>query len=187
MSAALTIVLWGVGVQGDLSELRRETATLAAVVQADAKLIAELTSVEQGLAASEVLRLELATDEFGAERDAIVAVTLDPAAWTGVFEETTASHGASGEYRWSNTVAAGVIVVRRLPTLPLQSVYELWLDDGVQLMSGGTFVPNARGDGTVLVQPRGVIQPLRISIAVAPAGGSPVIGSPVVLSGIFDR
>jgi hypothetical protein len=84
-------------------------------------------------------------------------------------------------------VGGGVLVARGLPALPLDSVYQVWLDDGQELVSGGTALPDERGSVEKVVRPRLAQSPIRVTVSVAPAGGSDAVGRIVVLSGAIER
>jgi len=177
-------VLWGVQLQHQLTDIQSQNAALSAVVQAEAKRLDALGTKGEEADAS---ALQLQIDSSQEQQQLLVAVTIDPEVWSGIFSETEASHGAGGRYLWSSALGAGVVVVQGLPALPLDAVYQVWVDDGMQLLPAGVFVPNSRGDATVLAQPLAPIQPLRISIAVSPVEGAATMTQPVVLSGVVDR
>lgn len=190
-AAALFATWWAVDLQGDLRRLTDDTAALSAVVQADAKRLEELASSQASVAANPPPdaaavneALTLALDDGDRQRSVMAAVTLDDEAWDGTLEATDAGHGATARYLWSTTVGAGVLITRGLPDLPLGTVYEVWLDDGVSVISGGIFTPNSRGDATVLVEPDGQMRPLWISVGVSPASGAETVTQPVVLAGL---
>lgn len=195
-SIAVVAMWWAVDLQGDLDHLRKDTAALSAVVQADAKRLEQLVTADEAAGAAQEVAvpsddsttaLTLALDQSSRERELMAAVTLDERAWAGNLEPTDAGHGATARYLWSTSVNAGVLIAQGLPDLPLGSVYQVWLDDGVTVIPGDTFAPNPRGDATVLVLPDGQVQPLFISVAVSPVGGSTTIVQPVVLFGRVDR
>ncbi len=176
---------WGANMQHNLELVRRDNARLTAVVEADAKRIEALSVAGGEIVQSVALRLEL--EAALADQEIVLAVTADPESVSSRLQATPAGHGASGQYVWSDSVAAGVIVARDLPPLPLGQVYQLWLEDGTDAVAGGTFVPDQQGDVEAVVRPAGDITPLRILIAAAPAGGSGTIGSPIVLVGLVNR
>lgn len=190
-AAAVIIAMgaWAAAMHGQLIGLREETATLAMLVRADAKrLDAALppgaTTDPNDMASPQD---SLAVERDQAQRETIVAVTLDPASKSGAFDQTNASHGAQGRFVWSSALRAGVLVLQALPPLPIGDVYQVWLDDGTTPVSGGTFVPSRRGEATVLTRPDIANQPVRISIAAGPAGGSSTLQPPIVLSAVLTR
>ena len=188
VAAALVAVvfggMWGMRFQDQLTDIQQQNAALSAVVQAEAKRLDALGAKGEEAEAT-ALQLELAASQE--EQQLLVAVTLDPEVWSGVFAETEASHGATGRFLWSAALGAGVVVAQGLPALPLDAVYQIWVDDGLQLRPAGIFVPNERGDATVLAETDTPIQPLRISVAVSPVEGIATMGQPVVLSGVVER
>src|SRR5439155_14659817 len=102
-------------------------------------------------------------------------------------DPTAAGHGATGRYLWSGGVGAGMLLARGLPNLPLDSVYQIWFDDGIRTYSIGTFTPHERSAVQKVVRlPAGANAPKRISVSVAPAGGSTSVGRLVVLSGAIQ-
>ena len=185
-AAVLTFAFaWGANMQHDLDRVRRDNNRLTAIVEADAKRIETLSATGGELVQSAALRLEL--EAALSDQEIVLTVTADPDSVSGQLQATPAGHGAGGQYVWSDSVGAGVIVARGLPPLPLGQVYEVWLEDGTEAVAGGTFVPDQQGDVEALVRPAGDITPLRILIAAAPAGGSGTIGSPIVLVGLVSR
>ncbi len=103
-------------------------------------------------------------------------------------EPTSAGHGASARFLWSAETRAGVLVARNLPDLPLDSVYQVWVDDGTALFPAGSFLPDENGAAQKVVRPASNIKtPIRVSVSVVPAGGATTIGPLVVLSGAINR
>lgn len=184
-AAGLLIVVWGIDLQRDFGALERENRSLTAIVEADAKRIDELASDNAVGASSEALRLQL--EHSLADQQLTLAVTADPEATSSVLQATPAGHGANGRYLWSESFGGGVIVARNLPTLPIGSVYEVWLEDGTDTAAAGLFVPNEDGSAEVVVRPLAPIEPGRILVAVAPEGGSAEVGRPIVLVGLVNR
>ena len=184
MAAALAgVFLWGIETRNELNSLRDDTETLAAIVEADAKRLESLVAQETDSTRQEVqARLETVSEE----QSVVVAITTDPDAWNGWLNQTGASHGATGHVTWSASQGAGLLVASDLPPLPLDTVYEVWVADSVQSVSAALFVPEADGSAQILLQPEQSIRPLRISVAVAPAGGAERMQQPVVLTGLID-
>ena len=177
--------VWGANMQHSLELMRRDNTRLTAIVEADAKRIEALSIAGGEMVESTALRLEL--EAALADQEIVLAVTADPDSVSSQLQATPAGHGAAGQYVWSDAVAAGVIVARSLPPLPLGQVYQLWLEDRTEAVAGGTFVPDQQGDVEAVVRPAEDIIPLRILIAAAPAGGSQTIGKPIVLVGLVSR
>ena len=186
-AAAVLIVafLWGMNLQQDLELLRGENVRLTAIVEVDAKRLEALTAPDGQLANSGALMLQL--EQALADQQIVLAVSADAGAKSSVLQPTPAGHGAGGHYLWSSDLAAGVIVARNLPPLPLGEVYQVWLEGRTEAVSGGTFVPDLNGDVEAVVRPDTEIGPLRILIATAPEGGSATMGSLIVLVGIVSR
>lgn len=187
--AIIVVGMWATALRGQIAALHEETATLSALVRADAKRLDAALPPGAAGDPNEMASQQdsLAVERDQAQREAIVAVTLDPAAKSGAFDQTNASHGARGRFVWSGALRSGVLVLEALPTLPLGDVYQVWLDDGTVPVSGGTFVPSRRGEATVLIRPDVANQPVRISIAAARAGGASTLQPPVVLSAVLAR
>lgn len=185
LTAAFVLSLgWALRLQNDLGDLEDETAALAAVVEADARRLEALVESERDATVNELRQqLETVTDDQGF----IVEVTTDPDRWEGALSPSEAAHGATGRVVWSRSEQAGVLVLSGLPPLPLASSYQVWLDDGFELVPGPVFVPDASGDAEVLLRPEVPIDPVIIVVGVAPAEGSTTVGQPVVLSGLVDR
>ena len=176
---------WGANMQHDLELVRRENVRLTSVVEADAKRIEALSAAGGEIVQSAALRLEL--EAAIADQEIVLAVSADRDSVSSQPQATPAGHGAGGQYIWSDSAGAGVIVVRGLPPLPLAQGYQVWLENGTEAVAGGTFVPDQQGDMEVVVRPAGDITPARILIAAAPAGGSATVGNPIVLVGLVSR
>ena len=183
-AAVLVAALWGLELRGDIAALERQNSALVAVVEADAKRIDAIAGDAVG-AEPDVLRLQL--ESALADQQLTLAVTADPDAASSALQATPSGHGANGRYLWSEELGGGVIVVRSLPALPIGTVYEVWLEDGTFAVAAGTFVPDEDGAAEVVVRPAEAINPGRILIAVAPAGGSAEVGRPIVLVGLVNR
>ena len=188
LAAAAAIALiavtigWNMHLQGTIQDLEEQTATLQAVVSADAQRIDALDREATGRT-EEALAAELATAIDTQQR--IVAILTSPDVTEAELQPTDAGHGATGRYLWSREQQAGVLIARNLPTLPLGVVYELWLDDGVDLIAVQTFVPSTSGDTQQLVELPYSYQPLSIAVATAPIGGAEKLAPPVVMTGFM--
>lgn len=184
--AAVLVIMWGVNLQQSIDRQAENNATLAAVVEASAKQIQQLASAGVSMEASEDLRQQLQTAV--ADQEMVIAISADPRVQVTDLDATSAGHGATARFLWSAATGAGVLVARSLPDLPLDSVYQVWVDDGASLVSAGTFLPGERGAAQKVVRPAATIgAPLRVSVSVVPAGGATSIGPLVVLSGAVNR
>jgi hypothetical protein len=184
-AAVVLVVVWGVGVHRQLGEQARANAALAAVVEASAKHIEQLTQAGISVQASESLRTELQTAV--ADQELMIAIGADPAAQKSSLAATSAGHGAVARFLWSPETNAGLLTARELPDLPLDSVYQLWLDDGKRAYSGGIFGPDERGAVQKVVRlPVGAGTPQRVYVTVAPIGGALNSGPLVVLTGAME-
>lgn len=184
-AAVVLVVLWGASVHRQLGEQARANAALAAVVEASAKHIEQLTQAGISVQASENLRTELQTAV--ADQELMIAIGADPAAKNSALAATSAGHGATARFLWSPETRAGLLTARELPDLPLDSVYQLWIDDGRRAYSGGTFGPDERSAIQKVVKlPVGAGTPERVYVTVAPIGGASSSGPLVVLTGAIE-
>ena len=182
---AAALVVWGVTLELTLAQQTREMASIAAVVEASAKQLQQLRAAGVSAETSEGLRTQLQTAV--ADQEALIAINADTKVRTNSLETTSAGHGATARYLWSPDLGAGVLVARGLPDLPLDSVYQVWVDDGQRLYSGGTFTPDERSTVQKVVRvPAGAGAPMRVTVVVAPIGGATTIGRLVVLSGAIE-
>ena len=185
-AAALLLVVWGVTLQRGLAQQMREMASIAAVVEASAKQLQQLRAAGVSAEASEGLRTQLQTAV--ADQEALIAISADTKVRSSSLDTTSAGHGATARYLWSPDLGAGVLVARGLPDLPLDSVYQVWVDDGQRLYAGGTFTPDERATVQKVVRaPAPAGAPLRVTVVVAPIGGAATIGRLVVMSGAIER
>jgi hypothetical protein len=161
----------------------RHNAALAAIVEGECEAMSRSPERRDAVA-----RRDLQTQPDGARRPgARHRVSADRNAKMSVLEATSAGHGAIARYLWSGEAAAGVLLARGLPDLPLDSVYQVWFDDGRRTFSVGTFTPDERSAVQKVVRlPAGAGAPQRVSVSVAPAGGASSVGRIVVLSGAIE-
>ena len=187
VAAVLAAVVWVNDVQGDIDRLRDDSAALNAVVQATAKQVDALATVDTADASSRALALQV--QQALAEQQAMAAISTDPEASTTALEAAPSAAGvaASGHYRYSESAGAGLLIAYGLPTLPIGEVYQVWLEDSTRAVSGGVFAAPAEGDATVLVETEARLLPIRISVRVAPQGGDAAPDGLLVLSGDIAR
>ena len=181
-AVAVLAMWWGSNLQQDIDALRRDNATLTAVVESDAKQLEALLTTGGDLS-SQVLQLQF--ESATADLQLGLAVSTSPDVRSTFLQPTDAGHGAGGHFLWSPDMGAGWLTAYDLPPLPLGSVYQVWLASDDQVVAAGTFLPDQSGRVEVAVQPGGDLGPRRILIAVAPEGGLEAIGSPLVLDGAF--
>lgn len=174
-------VSWGLRLQSTIDTLQEESATLATAVAADTQRLDVIETERVGSGGDEAVRTELQTALEAHQR--IIAILADPNVQEASLESTTAGRGASGRYLWSAELGAGVVIAQQLPPLPIGTVYELWLIEGFDEVSGGTFVPTPDGDAQVLIELDFEFSPFSVAITPAPVGGAAAMPQPIVLSG----
>jgi hypothetical protein len=184
MAAALVLVSgWAISLHATVDGLRAEQAQLAAIVEADAKRLDALgrTSVSSAEAANLGIRLETALKD----QQVILAVQSDPDARRTQLDKTSAAHGAHGQYLWSDTNAAGVLLVYDLPPLGVGDTYKVWLQDAQsRMVLSATFNPDAHGDAAVALAFDPEQQPVLLYLVASSAGGT---DGPVVLQATMSR
>lgn len=184
-AAAITLlVAWGWGLQGDLERLQRNNAVLTAVVEAEAKRLQSLFETG-GAVSPEALQLQM--QSATSDLELALAVTTAPDVRSSLLRSTAAGHGAHGQFLWSADTGAGWLTANDLPQLGFGQVYEAWLLDERQAVSGGTFLPDDEGRAESLILPRTMLRPSRIVIAVSPQGGAIDLGTTQVLEGFVLR
>ena len=185
LAASLLIVtFWAVSLQTSLMHLRQQTEQLSAIVEADAKRLDKLGDpTAPGVQQANAIGVPLSQLQTTAsDQQVLIAVQTDPAAILGQFDTTAASHGASGQYVWSNNADAGVVTVRDLPQLPLGGAYRVWLEDGLsRLMVARSFAPDRNGKAEIVLQADGKMKPVRIYVVAASRADDPRLTGPVVL------
>jgi anti-sigma-K factor RskA len=91
---------------------------------------------------------------------------------------------ANGTLWFTPEQAEGCLVVQDMPQLPSEQVYQLWLLQGEQRTSGGTFYVDSEGNGWLLIS---LATPLssfeRIGVTIEPDGGSPGPTTPRLIGG----
>ncbi|MCC6237366.1 MAG: anti-sigma factor [Dehalococcoidia bacterium] len=182
-AACLVAVAWGWGVEQSVTRLEQRNAELTAVVESDAKQIAQLVVAAGAGFTGEGLRRQI--EDTQESQQVMLAVTTDPQARNSPLLPTPSGHDAHGRYVWSESATAGVVVAKDLPPLPFGSVYQAWLLQGTTAVSAGTFTPDEHGSAEVVLRPTSTIEPSTIMVAVAPEGGSAGVGRPVVLVGMI--
>lgn len=178
LAAALAAVtVWAVSLQASLNTLHEDTKALAAIVEADAK---RLDSIDR--AAANVLQAESSGVQLETalrDQQALIAVQGDPAALRVRLEPTTAAHGATGEYLWSEANGAAVVLLQLLPPLPVGATYLVVVEDALgQLSTTNTFVPDLGGTAQMVLDQEGGASSRRIYV-IASADGS--MQGPIVL------
>lgn len=171
MAAALSIVtLWAVKLQWDVGSLQRQARDLTAVMaQRDPATERAVNSL--GVQLESVRR----------DQQTLIAVQADPRVRKVTLEETPFSHGAAGQYLWSEQANAGVVSLHDLPQLPLGEQYKVWLEDRYsRLILDSTFVPDDMGGAQVVLEANRVVEPVRIYLVAGKDG-------PVVLQGTIWR
>ncbi|MDO9445692.1 MAG: hypothetical protein Q7K37_10285, partial [Dehalococcoidia bacterium] len=160
-----------------LNTLHEDTKALAAIVEADAK---RLDSIDR--AAANVLQAESSGVQLETalrDQQALIAVQGDPAALRVRLEPTTAAHGATGEYLWSEASGAAVVLLQLLPPLPVGATYLVVVEDALgQLSIASSFVPDLGGTAQMVLDQGGGASPRRIYV-IASADGS--MQGPIVL------
>jgi anti-sigma factor RsiW len=184
-AAAITLLLaWGWNLQGTLDQVQRDNSVLTAVVEAEAKRLQSLFETETDVSSQALqLQVQSATSEI----ELALAVTTAPDVRSSILQSTAAGHGARGHFLWSEDTGAGWLTANDLPQLGLGLVYEVWLLDSRQTISGGTFLPDDAGRVESLVLPLTTLRPSRIVIAVSPQGGADNPGATRVLEGFVLR
>lgn len=178
LAAALAAVtVWAVSLQASLNTLHEDTKALAAIVEADAK---RLDSIDR--AAANVLQAESSGVQLETalrDQQALIAVQGDPAARRVRLEPTTAAHGATGEYLWSEANGAAVVLLQLLPPLPVGATYLVVVEDALgQLSTANSFVPDLGGTAQMVLNQEGGTSSRRIYV-IASADGS--MQGPIVL------
>jgi hypothetical protein len=184
LAAFAVAVAWGVQLQGELDTLREESTALQVAVASDSSRIDALDR-ELVSGGDQVLRAEL--NRVRTTHQRTVAILADPNVWTAELASAEAGHGASGRFVWSPGQRSGVLVAEALPSLPLETLYEVWLDDGERVISVGAFLPSADGATQVLIEPGIAFEPRSVTVATAPPGGAGSLQPPIVISGAIVR
>lgn len=182
LAAFAVAVGWGVQLQGELDTLREESAALQVAVASDSQRI-DVLDRELVSGTEQDLRNALAQVKDTHQRS--VAILADPDVSTAQLVGAQAGHGASGRCVWSAAENAGVLIAQALPPLPLGTLYEVWLDDGVNVLSAGTFLPEAGGDAQVLIEVAGPFAPRFVIVSPTQPGEADGPQPPIVLSGDF--
>jgi anti-sigma factor RsiW len=186
ISVGVGAITWGVNLDRELDRQAKANAALAAVVEASAKQLENLAAA--GVNAQVVQDQQVQLANAVADQELVIGISSDPSVVTFRLDPTAYGHGATARYLWSDEVGAGVLVARGLPDLPLDSVYQMWFDDGKRTFSVGTFTPDERSAVQKVVQlPAGANAPTKVMVAVAPIGGATMVGRLVVLQGEIEH
>lgn len=175
MAAVLAIVtFWAVKLQADVGYLQRQTRDLTAVMAQREPAAAR---------GGNLLGLEL--ESLIRDQQTLIAVQADPKVRKTAFDDTPSSHGAAGQYLWSQEMNAGVVSLRGLPQLPLGQQYKVWLEDRLaRQVLDSTFIPDEQGNAQVVLTANRVLEPARIYVVAGQADGK---DGPVVLQATISR
>ena len=173
MSAVIVLVLV-VFVASRWIERRLDDA--AARVAAAERQVAATTRLanQEVTAARESADRQIADARQSAQRAETVANILAAPDLVRLNLAATGEGGSSAQLLWSRTRGL-VLSGSRLPTLPPESTYQLWLVTSAQPIGVGLFEPDAAGRGTLVVDtPPKVPGPvIGASVTIEPAGGRP--------------
>ena len=184
LAAVAVAVGWGVRLQGELDSLRQESTELQVAVASDSRRI-DVLDRELVAGGDQALRAELQRVRDTHEKTVAILAARD--VWTAELASAEGGHGASGRCVWSAAHNSGVLIAQGLPPLPLGILYEVWLDDGEQLISAGTFLPSTDGEAQVLIELDAPFEPRSVTIATGPPGGAGSLQPPIVLGGDVIR
>lgn len=187
LAAALAIVtIWAATLQSSLAQLRHQTSTLSAVVESDAKRLDRLSGAASGVQEARTLSLQLNSalkDEQSVQR-----VQADPKAIATNLDQTSASHGAGGQYLSSEAVGASVLVLHDLPSLPLGGAYRVWLEDPLsQLTLAASFVPDSSMGARVALQRDTRLESVKVYVVATSRADDPAATGPVVLMATLPK
>lgn len=187
IAAALALVtVWAVSLQHSLDELRQDTSVLAAVVESNAKQIESVAAQAQRDATNENLGIRLETALK--EQQTLLEVQADPDVIRIELQPTTAAHGATGHYLWSDAADAGLVVAKNLPPLGFTGIFEVWLEDVLgRRAQVATFSADEVGSAQVLVTAPGTADPARLFIVVGSSLESGTPDGPVVMQAAIMR
>lgn len=181
LAAALAIVtIWAATLQASLAHLRQQTSTLSAVVESDAKRLDRLAGATSGVQEARTLSLQL--NSALRDEETVKRVLLDPKVVVTALEPTLASHGAGGQYLFSEATGASALVLHDMPVLPLGGAYRVWLEDPLaQLTLAASFVPDSGLGARVALQRDSRLEAVRIYVVATSRADDPAATGPVVL------
>ncbi len=184
-AALLVVAVWAVSLQQSIHSLRQETALLTAVVEAEVKRTEAVEMASAAVAESRTLGNQL--EMVLRDQQAILQVQADPDAYRIDLSTTSASHGAVGQYMWSDVANVGVALVQHMPPLPVGSNYKVWLEDELgRIVLVNTFTPDEQGNAQVVLQHTNGAEAIRLYIIPGATGSSSREG-PIVLHAVLDR
>jgi anti-sigma-K factor RskA len=181
--AIAAVVAWALVLQVRVGSLDQRNATL----RRDA-------TVQSGELATERAGLRQASDvstsitEAVAMQGAIVDLLTEPDVQRTPLLGTIAGPKAQGDYLWSATRDAGVLVTSSLPPLASDQTYEMWVVyPGEHWTRAGSFTPDAFGTGRLIVRTVSDddppdAAPAWFCVTVEPAGGAPSNRGTMVLT-----
>lgn len=186
LAAALMIVaVWAVSLQQSIDSLREQSATLTAIVEAEVKRTDTVEMANAAISESRTLGNQL--EQVLRDQQAILQVQADPDAYRIDLQQTSASHGAAGQYLWSDQANAGIALVQHMPPLPVGSNYKVWLEDRLgNIVLASTFTPDEQGNAQVVLQHTAGAEPVHLYV-IPGATGSGSREGPIVLQAELDR
>ena len=187
LAAALTgVTIWAATLHSSLSDLREQTASISAVVQADAKRLDRLSGAAAGVQEARSLSMQL--NSVVRDEVAVQQVQADPKAVVTVLDQTAASHGAGGSHISSEAAGASVLVLHSLPSLPLGGAYRVWLEDPLShLTLAVSFVPDGSHAARVALQRDARLEAARVYVVATSRADDPTSTGPVVLTATLPK
>jgi anti-sigma-K factor RskA len=135
---------------------------------------------------AEIARLQQQQQEDTARFQGTWNTMVNAMSAPGVQQYVLASEspGATGAFLFAPNQQLGCLVVRGLPQLPQNQVYQVWLEEGDTISSPGTFRVNPEGNGWLVVNNAAPINDFStVRVTVEPTGGSDSPTSPRVIGG----
>jgi len=187
LAAALCgVTIWAATLHSSLTQLERETSTLSAIVQSDAKRLDRLVGATNGVQEARTLSLQL--NSALQDEQVVQKVSADPKVVVTGLEQTSASHGAGGQHMYSVEAQASVLVLHTLPALPIGGAYRVWYEDPLaQLTLAASFVPDSSMGARVALHRDPRLEPVRVYVVATSRADDPAATGPVVLMATLPK
>jgi hypothetical protein len=156
LAVGIGAIAWAASLSAEVRELKADNARLAELTHLSEAQRAALLRFQSELFSTQT---QLYTTQSAQERlvkaqeeqNTLIVLALDPALEPTELGGTEIAPQASCRYVWSAQQSLGALTCTNLPSTNVYA-YQLWIDRGNDIISGGVFTPTREGSAQHLVK-----------------------------------